>query len=55
MRFLNTYSHRYSSDYSIIKYEGFELIYYTINLDVVSSFWIFREFVSIFLLNVLLV
>ena len=33
---------------SIIKYIGFESFYYTINLDIVSSFVIFNDFSSIF-------
>ena len=53
---LQNWSHRYSNHNSnikylgsIIKYIGFKLIHYAINLDVVSSFMVFSEFDSIFL------
>ena len=53
---LQNLSHRYSSYNrnikcvgSTIKCMGFELIHYTINLDVVSSFMVFRDFDSMFL------
>ena len=38
---LNNWSRRYSSHY-IIKFVGFILIYYTINLDIVSSCMVFN-------------
>ena len=44
----------YFSHYSIIKFIGFEPIYYIINLNVVSSFMVFSEFVCVSI-NVLLV
>ena len=37
------HSHRYSSHY-IIKFIGIMLIYYAINLDIVSSFIVFSNF-----------
>ena len=39
----------YYSHYSNIKFIDFELIYYFINLSIVSSFMTFNEFVSVFL------
>ena len=41
-------SHRYSSHYSITKFIDFESVYYVINMDVVSSFIVFNEFVFVF-------
>ena len=53
---LQNLSHRYFSYYSIIKFVSFELIYYAINLGVISSSMIFNEFVYVFLyINILLV
>ena len=43
------------SHYKIIKYIGFEVIIYSINLDVALSSKVFNEFDYMFLLNVLLV
>ena len=45
----------YSRYHKIVKCVGFEPFHYAINLDVVSSFRVFSEFVSVFLSNVLLV
>ena len=45
----------YYSHYRIIKCVGFGSIHYAINLDDESSFRVFSEFDSMFLLNVLLV
>ena len=42
-------SHKYFSYYSIIKFVDLELIYYAINMDVVSFFILFKEFVFVFL------
>ena len=39
----------------VIKYIGFESIYYAINLNLVSYFKVFSEFDSVFIYNVLLV
>ena len=47
---LQNLNHRYSNHYSIIKFVGFEPIYYTINLSVVSSSMFFNEFLSMFTL-----
>ena len=41
----NWSDHTYLSYYSIIKYVGFKLIYYTINLNIVSSFMFFSDLV----------
>ena len=41
---LQHWSHKCSSQYNIIICVRFELIYYVINLDVVSSFLVFRKF-----------
>ena len=50
VRMLQNWSdHTYLSHYSIIKYVGFELIYYTINLNIVSSFMFFSDLVSVLL------
>ena len=37
----------YFSHYSFIKFVGFELIYYVINLCVVSSSMVFSEFICV--------
>ena len=42
---LKKLSHKYFSHHTIIKFVCFELIYYVINLGVVSSYMIFSEFV----------
>ena len=51
---LQNWSQRYYSDIkcvdSIIKYIDFEPFHYAINLDVVSSFVVFNDFDSMFLL-----
>ena len=46
---------RYSSHYIIIKYIGFEPIFYAINMDIMSSSKVFNKFDYMLLLNVLLV
>ena len=43
---LQNLSHKYYSHYIIIKFVGFELIYYVINFNVVSSSLIFSDLVS---------
>ena len=45
----------YFSHHIIIKFVGFEPIYYVINLDVAPSSRVFNKFDSMFLSNVLLV
>ena len=50
---LQNWSHRYSS--CIVKFVGFELTYYVINLSVVSSFMVFNNLVSMFSIDLLLV
>ena len=46
---LKNLSHRYSSYYYIINFLGFKSIYFAINLSIVSSYIVFKEFVYIFL------
>ena len=52
---LQNRNHKYYSHYKIIKYLGFELIIYVINLDIASFSKVFNEFNFMFLLNILLV
>ena len=49
---LNNLNHRYSNHYKTIKYLGFKLIIYVIDLSVSSSSKVFNEFDYMFLLNV---
>ena len=46
---LQNYNHKYSSHYNIIKFVGFESIYYAINLGDISSSIIFSDSIFIFL------
>ena len=46
---LKNWNYRYYSHNNIIKFVSFKLIYYALNLIVVSSFIIFRKFVYVFL------
>ena len=46
---LQNLSYEYYSHYNIIKFVGFEPIYYTIYLDVVSSFMLFSDLVIVIL------
>ena len=46
---LQNLSHKCYSHYSIIKFVNFETIYYAINLNVISSYMVFSEFVFVFL------
>ena len=45
---LQNLSHKYYSHYIIIKFVGFELIYYVINFNIVSSSMIFSDLVYVF-------
>ena len=49
------WNHIYFSDNSDIKCVGFELIYYTTNLNVVSSFIVFSDFDYMFLSLIMLI
>ena len=49
---LKNLNHMYFSHYKTIKYLGFKLIIYVIDLSVASSSKVFNEFDSMFLLNV---
>ena len=46
---LQNLSYMYSSHYRIIKFIGFEPIYYAINQSVISLFMVFNDLVSMFL------
>ena len=45
----------YFSYHRIIKWVGFKLIHYALNLDIASSFKVLNEFDYMFLSNILLV
>ena len=47
---LSYWCYKYYSHYSIIKFVGFDPIYYTINFDDVSSSMVFSDLVFVFLL-----
>ena len=47
---LQSWSHTYFILYIIIKFIGFESIYYTINLGVFPSFMIFNDLIFMFML-----
>ena len=51
---IQNYSYSNSSHYCIIKFINFVQIYYIININDVSSFMVFNEFICVYI-NVLLI
>ena len=50
VKMLQNRNHRYFNNYSIIKFIGFESIYYAINLSAVLSSIVFSNLTYVFLL-----